>query len=149
MMTDNDKLMAEQEKPLYIVTGSTDSMGSVITRKLAEQGKAVLLASRDIAKAENYATQLRKVTRNKDQIRRDFKLDFTAPDNETMKDIINRLTSVDYRCLIGDCTCSVVNTKNQQKEETTALSVSATATFYETLVGGTVDAGLPADSSKK
>ena len=32
MMTDNDKIMAEQEKPLYIVTGSTDSMGSVITR---------------------------------------------------------------------------------------------------------------------
>ena len=38
----------------------------MISRKLAEQGKAVLLASRDIAKAENYATQLRKVTRNKD-----------------------------------------------------------------------------------
>ena len=65
-MTDNDKLMVDQEKPLYIVTGSTDSMGSVITRKLAEQGKAVLLASRDIHKAENYAAQLRTVTRNKD-----------------------------------------------------------------------------------
>ena len=66
MMTDNDKIMAEQEKPLYIVTGSTDSMGSVITRKLAEQGKAVLLASRDIQKAESYAAQLRTLTRNKD-----------------------------------------------------------------------------------
>ena len=66
MMTDNDKVLDADVKPLYIVTGSTDSMGSVITRKLAEQGKAVLLASRDIAKAENYATQLRKVTRNKD-----------------------------------------------------------------------------------
>ncbi len=66
MMTDNDKQMLEQEKPLYIVTGSTDSMGSVITRKLAEQGKAVLLASRDLQKAEAYAAQLRTVTRNKD-----------------------------------------------------------------------------------
>ena len=66
MMTDNDKVLDADVKPLYIVTGSTDSMGSVITRKLAEQGKAVLLASRDIQKAENYATQLRKVTRNKD-----------------------------------------------------------------------------------
>ena len=65
-MTDNDRALDADVKPLYIVTGSTDSMGSVITRKLAEQGKAVLLASRDIAKAENYATQLRKVTRNKD-----------------------------------------------------------------------------------
>lgn len=66
MMTPKDKPMAEQEKPLYIVTGSTDSMGSVITRKLAEQGKAVLLASRDLQKAEAYAAQLRTVTRNKD-----------------------------------------------------------------------------------
>ena len=49
------------------MTGSTDSMeASVITRKLAEQGKAVLMASRDIQKAENYAAQLRTVTRNKD-----------------------------------------------------------------------------------
>ena len=66
MMTEKDKPMADQEKPLYIVTGSTDSMGSVITRKLAEQGKAVLLASRDLQKAETYAAQLRTVTRNKD-----------------------------------------------------------------------------------
>ena len=66
MMTENDKVLDADVQPLYIVTGSTDSMGSVITRKLAEQGKAVLLASRDIKKAENYATQLRTLTRNKD-----------------------------------------------------------------------------------
>ncbi|MBQ9822239.1 MAG: SDR family NAD(P)-dependent oxidoreductase [Muribaculaceae bacterium] len=66
MITENDKVLNADAKPLYIVTGSTDSMGSVITRKLAEQGKAVLLASRDLQKAENYAAQLRTVTRNKD-----------------------------------------------------------------------------------
>jgi len=65
-MTDNNRVPEADVKPLYIVTGSTDSMGSVITRKLAEQGKAVLLASRDLQKAENYAAQLRTVTRNKD-----------------------------------------------------------------------------------
>ena len=41
MITENDKVLNADAKPLYIVTGSTDSMGSVITRKLAEQGKAV------------------------------------------------------------------------------------------------------------
>ena len=66
MITENDKVLNADAKPLYTVTGSTDSMGSVITRKLAEQGKAVLLASRDLQKAENYAAQLRTVTRNKD-----------------------------------------------------------------------------------
>ena len=38
MMTDNNHVKDPDVKPLFIVTGSTDSMGSVITRKLAEQG---------------------------------------------------------------------------------------------------------------
>ncbi len=99
-----------------------------------------------------YSVAFTKVTRYKDQIRRDFKLDFTAPDYDSMKMVIDKLTGVDYRCMIGDCTCKVVDLKikNPQPDEpTTALSVSATATFFETMVGGTADAGLPADSSKK
>lgn len=96
-----------------------------------------------------YSVAFTNVTRYKDQIRRDFKLSFTAPDYESMKAVIDKLTGVDYRCMLGDCSCNVIQVKNPQQEETTALSVSATATFYETLVGGVEDAGLPADSSKK
>ena len=95
-----------------------------------------------------YSVAFTNVSRYKDQIRRDFRLDFTAPDYESMKVVIDKLTGVDYRCMIGDCTCNVIQVRNQQ-EETTALSVSATATFYETMVGGTADAGLPPDSSKQ
>ena len=57
---------AAKIQPLYIVTGATDNMGSAIARKLALQGKAVLLACRDEAKAINYAAQLRNETRNQD-----------------------------------------------------------------------------------
>ena len=103
--------------------------------------------------ATQYSVSFTGVTRSKDQIRRNFKLEFTAPDYETMKNIIDRLTGVDYRCLIGDCSssASTVKTKNQDNvvEESVIQKVSATATFYETMVGGTADAGLPADSSKK
>ncbi len=96
-----------------------------------------------------YSVAFTNVTRYKDQIRRDFKLSFTAPDYESMKAVIDKLTGVDYRCMLGDCSCNVIQVKNPQQEETTALSVSATATFFETMVGGTEDAGLPPDSSKK
>lgn len=51
---------------LYIVTGATDSMGSVISRRLAKQGKPLLLASRDIEKAQRYADRLKAETRNMD-----------------------------------------------------------------------------------
>ena len=96
-----------------------------------------------------YSVAFTNVTRYKDQIRRDFRLDFTTPDYESMKAVIDKLTGVDYQCMIGDCTCNIIKVRDQQQEETTALSVSATATFYETMVGGTADAGLPPDSSKQ
>ncbi|MBO6250464.1 MAG: SDR family NAD(P)-dependent oxidoreductase [Muribaculaceae bacterium] len=66
MATNEETPNVEKLAPLYIVTGATDSMGSVITRKLAAQGKAVLLACRDEAKAQNYAARLRNETRNPD-----------------------------------------------------------------------------------
>ena len=90
MMTPKDKPMVDQEKPLFIVTGSTDSMGSVITRKLAEQGKAVLLASRDLQKAEAYAAQLRTVTRNKDITCLQLDLNSFA----LVNDFVNRLRAL-------------------------------------------------------
>ena len=96
-----------------------------------------------------YSVSFTSVSRYKDQIRRDFKLDFTTPDYDSMKVVIDKLTGVDYRCMIGDCNCNVIRVRNQNNEETTALSVSTTATFYETMVGGTADAGLPPDSSKQ
>ena len=104
--------------------------------------------------ATQYSVSFNNVTRTKDQIRRNFKLDFTAPDYETMKGIIDQLTGVDYRCLIGDCSSKLVVVKERdritrEETENSYLAVSATATFYETLVGGTTDAGLPEDSSKK
>ena len=51
---------------MYIVTGATDSMGSLICRRLAEQGKPVVLACRNLDKAQTFAQRLQAETRNAD-----------------------------------------------------------------------------------
>ena len=53
-------------KPLYIVTGATGAMGRVISKRLATQGKAVVLACRDMDKGEKLAKELKEVTSNDD-----------------------------------------------------------------------------------
>ncbi|MCR5295512.1 MAG: hypothetical protein K6E30_10155, partial [Lachnospiraceae bacterium] len=53
-------------------------------------------------------------------------------------EIISQLEESPYRCLLGDISCSL-----HEGDENAEVSVSATATFYETLVGGTPDSGLP------
>lgn len=79
-----------QAPALYIVSGATDSMGSLIARRLAEQGKPLLLASRNLAKAEDYAEQLRKETRNKDI--QCLQLDLNS--FELVKDFVERLKTL-------------------------------------------------------
>ena len=113
--------------------------------------KAELALLNDILNrsATQYSVSFTSVTRSGDQIRREFKLDFTAADYDSVREIIHKLTGVEYRCMLGDCECSVVEARNAQGREETALSVSTTATFFETMAGGTADAGLPPDSSKK
>lgn len=79
-----------QLPPLYIVTGATDSMGSVIARRLAKQGKPLLLASRDINKAQAYADRLQTETRNRDI--QCLKLDLSS--FELVKDFVTRLKAL-------------------------------------------------------
>ncbi|WP_407403594.1 SDR family NAD(P)-dependent oxidoreductase [Sodaliphilus sp.] len=81
----------EQTKPLYIVTGATDNMGSIISRRLAEQGKPVLLASRNIVKAQQYAEELRKATKNQDV--QCLQLDLSS--FELVQDFVERLKALD------------------------------------------------------
>ncbi len=113
--------------------------------------KAELALLNDILNryAAQYSVSFTSVTRSGDQIRREFKLEFTAADYDSVGDIIDKLTGVEYRCMLGDCDCSAVEVRNAQGREETALSVSTTATFFETMAGGTADAGLPPDSPRK
>ncbi len=89
-MEDNNN-PTQQLPPLYIVTGATDSMGSVIARRLAKQGKSLLLASRDIEKAQRYVNQLKAETKCKDI--QCLQLDLSSFD--LVKDFVTRLKALD------------------------------------------------------
>ena len=85
--------------------------------------------------AQEYSITFSNVTRNGDQIRRNFSLVFQASSYELAEQILVDLTSGEDRCLLGD-----VRYSTGQHD---GVSMSVAATFFETLSGGTPDAGLP------
>ena len=90
--------------------------------------------------ADKYTIHFTGVTRSGDQIRRNFTLQFTTEDYDAMLDILTALSQSRCRCLVGDLRCS---DSSGSPEKGNSVTVSMTATFFETMVGGTPDAGLP------
>ena len=93
-----------------------------------------------LANVPSYTVSFDEVTRDKNQIRRNFQLRFTTDSYDSAVNIIKNLTEGEYRCLIGDVRCSIADGGQ------TTMDVSGT--FYETMVGGMKDSALPADSSE-
>jgi cell shape-determining protein MreC len=112
----------------------------------------ILTASRD------YSVNFSSVSRNGNQIRRSFTLSFTTDSFDTAKKIISDLANSRCRCLIGDVSYKPQIEENQvitddetgvKTEKVESVNVTLIATFYETLVGGTEDSGLPADGETR
>ncbi|MBQ7603973.1 MAG: type II secretion system protein M [Clostridia bacterium] len=99
----------------------------------------------DVLGDMGYNITFSNVTRNGDQIRRNIYLQFTAPDYESVRTLLSQLTGSDYRCLVGDFRCT--SEKGSLEEGT--VTVSVTITFFETMVGGTADYGLPSEKTEK
>lgn len=93
--------------------------------------------------ADKYSISFADVTRTGDQIRRNFSLQYITSDYDTAIGILSRLTNGEYRCLLSDVGCNI----NRSDGFNEQVSVNVTGTFYETMVGGTPDAGLPEDSA--
>ena len=121
---------------------------------IAKQGTVSYMPSYNNAKNVNrllndvlgpldYAVNFTQLTRTGNQIRRNVSLQFTSPDYETMETVLRELSESEYRCLLNDLKGSV----NTLRDGGT-ITVNLTATFFETMVGGTEDAGLPSDSAK-
>ncbi len=104
--------------------------------------KAVNTLLSDILGKMTYSATLANMTRSGDQIRRNVQLQFVAPSYAAMEEVLSRLGSSPYRCLVDNVTCS---SYRDRYYEVDAYNVSLTATFFETLVGGEPDAGLPKD----
>ena len=103
--------------------------------------------------ALQYNITFSNVTRDGDQIRRNFSLQFTTEDYASMERIISRLCDGKLRCLINDISYSVsrYNYSAADRERYGVdwyerVTVNCTATFFETMVGGVEDAGLPAQN---
>lgn len=92
---------------------------------------------------QQYSISFSDVTRNGDLIRRNFSLQFTASSYEEATRILTRLSRSECRCRLGNVYC----TSEDGNVMKGPVSVSATATFYETMVGGKADAGLPKDQA--
>lgn len=88
-----------------------------------------------LADTLKYSIAFSDVTRSGDLIRRSFTLQYTAVDYAAAQDIMLRLCQGKNRCLVGDVKCSV--------NGDSSVTLSAAATFYETMVDGTPDAALP------
>lgn len=87
-----------------------------------------------------YSITFANVTRSGDQIRRNFSLQFTVDNYEGVERLLAALAVNHHRCLIGEVRCNSSRNSNIMDGN---ITVNATATFFETMVGGTPDAGLP------
>lgn len=92
-----------------------------------------------LANTKRYSINFANVLRNGDQIRRNFTLQFSTRNYAEAQEILTQLLEGENRCLVGDMSCTI-NTDG-------SVTLTATATFYETLVGGVPDAGLPVDGA--
>ena len=103
-----------------------------------------------LAETEEYNVSFTGVTRDGDQVRRNFNLKFTVQDFATAERLLKKIYACDMRCLINDISYSKTRTYynsadrlHYARDYYERVNVNATATFYETMVGGTADAGLP------
>ena len=114
------------------------------------------LLNRILQSAQDYSIKFSNVTRDGDTIRRNFSLSFKAGSFKAAKQILQELSESGYRCLLGDVSYRTELSRLADNETAdtvkrvdgvryaVTITVNADATFYETMYGGTPDAGLPA-----
>ncbi len=105
----------------------------------------VAFLNKVLANASEFNVTFTDITRSGDQIRRNLSLKFSTADYKGAMNIVKQLYQSENRLVINDMSVNISNSAKSNEN----VSVSLAATFYETMVGGTEDAGLPPDSSKK
>lgn len=137
--------LAQLKKMEQELTGLTGSGGLGMIASYNNSKAEIDLLNDILEDTQQYSISFSDVTRNGDLIRRNFSLRFTAKNYEEATAMLAKLNSSEYRCLLGNVYCD-----SEDGDLTKGpVSVSATATFFETMVGGKADAGLPADEAAK
>lgn len=92
----------------------------------------------DVLTPYGYSIAFSNVSRSGDQVRRNISLQFHASSYSDVEEVLTKLTHGQYRCLINNVSGAV-----DSRSANGGYSISTVLTFYETMVGGTPDAGLP------
>lgn len=139
--------LEEMERELESITSNPEvsRMGSY------NNSKEELAFLNDIlGVTDDYSVSFANVTRNGDQVRRNFNLRFTVDSHEAAEKLLKQIYASELRCLLNDINYSRTRTYYNEadrilyaREYYERVTVNATATFFETMVGGTPDAGLP------
>ena len=98
-----------------------------------------------LADTVDYFVNFTDLTREGDQIRREFSLQFTAKNYKQAENIIKQLENSDVRCLVGNVYAVPAEKDDTLLDKT--VSVSLTGTFYETMRDGVPDQELPEDEN--
>lgn len=124
----------QQELDNVEVTGDLGMMGSYNNSK-----RETAFLNQCLAGVEDYSVTFSDVTRNGNQIRRSFSLQFSTNSYKDAEDVVDELSRGDYRCLVDDINYSMMDNGE--------IYINLTATFFETMVGGTPDSALPPDEA--
>ncbi|MBR2547691.1 MAG: hypothetical protein IKF07_05835 [Eubacterium sp.] len=89
----------------------------------------------------DYSISFTEITRDGDQIRRTFTLQFETKSYNDAVGVVSDLTHGEYRCLVDDI--------NYSLNDNNVIYINLTATFFETMVGGTPDSALPKDEAEE
>ena len=100
------------------------------------------ILNRVLADTISYSIRFDEVSREENQIRRSFSLNFVEKSYMDGMTVLENLENSEVRCLIGDVSCSIQSADEGEGR----ANISANVTFYETMYGGTEDGELPEGS---
>jgi hypothetical protein len=149
-----------KEKMIRSMKDELDSIGELqeVSRMESYNNskEEISLLNEALKPATEYSIAFTNVTRDGDQIRRNFSLSFKTDSFASAKRIIKSLEDSKYRCILGDIDYSYTQRRANKDEAHRGghwvddvyyfdvVAVNTSATFFETMYGGTPDAGLPA-----
>ena len=117
--------------------------GTIAPMPSYNNNKAVNMLLNDVLGTYGYEIRFSELTREGDLIRRTISLEFNPPGFSEMRTVLAALENSEFRCLVDNVEFG--RQKNRYGEF--VYNASADVTFYETMVGGTPDSGLPEDES--
>ncbi|MBQ9543813.1 MAG: hypothetical protein IJV00_01645 [Clostridia bacterium] len=118
--------------------------GTISPMPSYNNSKAVNDLLNDVIGDYSYSITFANLTRDGNLVRREFSLEFAPPDFSAMVEVLTALEKSEFRCLIDGIDFTRIRYMNAERNGYAYnYQAKTTATFYETMVGGTPDSGLP------